>query len=74
MALLSQALHALASREVQYLYGRTIRRNARALSFGSRMGFEWVMTREILLGKDLNRGAGKPEPSAASSLETVFSR
>ena len=27
-----------------------------------------------LLGKDLNRGAGKPEPSAASSLETVFSR
>lgn len=74
MALLSQALHALASREVQYLYGRAIRRNARALSFLSRMGFEWVMTREILLGKNLNRGEGKSEPTAASSFETVFPR
>lgn len=66
MALLSAALRALSAQGVQYLYGRAIRRNTRALSFIDRMGFEWVMTREILLGKDLNRAAGKDKPAEDS--------
>lgn len=68
MALLSKALDRLSKRGVMILYGRAIRRNARALTFLNRMGFEWVMTRELLLGKDLNREgeSGKsPEAFAA---------
>ena len=55
MALLYEALAQLQAHGVQYVYARAIRRNTRALAFIERTGFEWVMSREILLGKDLNR-------------------
>lgn len=74
MALLSAALQALAAQGVQYLYGRSIRRNARALSFINRMGFEWVMTRELLLGKNLNRAAQKEAPDPGDSFPILFAK
>jgi RimJ/RimL family protein N-acetyltransferase len=69
MALLSHALTQLAARGVQFVYARAIRRNTRALSFLSRMGFEWVMTRQLLLGRDLNREKTPAAPSRAFSAD-----
>lgn len=60
LALLSQALEQLRGQGVQYVYARAIRRNKRAMAFIERTGFEWVMSRQILLGKDLNRPGASP--------------
>lgn len=66
MALLYQALAQLQAHGVQYVYARAVRRNTRALAFIERTGFEWVMSREILLGKDLNR------PGEARTASRLF--
>lgn len=63
LALLTSALSELSQHGVKFLYCRAIRRNARALSFMRRAGFEWVCTRQLLLGKDMNR---EPQDERAS--------
>lgn len=52
-ALVDEALSLLAGLHVPYMTARAVRRNASAMKFFKRSGFDWVRTEEYLLGRDM---------------------
>ena len=51
--LVDEAITQLIQMQVPYMVARAVRRNASAMKFFKRAGFEWVRTEEYLLGRDL---------------------
>ena len=52
-ALVDEALMQLAQQQVPHMTARAVRRNASAMKFFKRSGFQWVRTEEYLLGRDM---------------------
>ena len=52
-ALVDEALGQLNKQQVPHLIARAVRRNASAMKFFKRSGFDWVRTEEYLLGRDM---------------------
>lgn len=52
-AMVDEALMQLSRQQVPYLTARAARRNASAMKFFKRSGFDWVRTEEYLLGRDI---------------------
>lgn len=52
-AMVDEALMQLNRQQVPYLTARAARRNASAMKFFKRSGFDWVRTEEYLLGRDI---------------------
>ena len=46
-------LMQLAQQQVPHVTARAVRRNASAMKFFKRSGFQWVRTEEYLLGRDM---------------------
>lgn len=43
----------LSKQQVPHIVARAVRRNASAMKFFKRSGFDWVRTEEYLLGRDM---------------------
>ena len=52
-ALVDEALVQLSKQQVPHIVARAVRRNASAMKFFKRSGFDWVRTEEYLLGRDM---------------------
>ena len=52
-ALVDEALGQLNKQQVPHLIARAVRRNASAMKFFKRSGFDWVRTEEYVLGRDM---------------------
>ena len=52
-ALVDEALMQLVQQQVPHMTARAVRRNASAMKFFKRSGFQWVRTEEYLLGRDM---------------------
>ena len=52
-ALVDEALGQRNKQQVPHLIARAVRRNASAMKFFKRSGFDWVRTEEYLLGRDM---------------------
>ena len=48
-----EALVQLSKQQVPHIVARAVRRNASAMKFFKRSGFDWVRTEEYLLGRDM---------------------
>ena len=51
--LVDEALVQLSKQQVPHIVARAVRRNASAMKFFKRSGFDWVRTEEYLLGRDM---------------------
>ena len=51
--LVDEALGQLNKQQVPHLIARAVRRNASAMKFFKRSGFDWVRTEEYLLGRNM---------------------
>lgn len=60
-ALFGHARTNLLKRGVQTVYMKAWRRNRRAMTCLQRLGFEWLRTDRILLGRDMNRTTSNKE-------------